>query len=103
MSEEKDETRARRNGGATQVAAGNDSAEDLARAFEQWQREVLIPLLAKHPEREKRFTTSSGIAIKSDGNATGYQVTASHTASGNTFWVTVGEGGSVEGKIQKAP
>ena len=49
------------------------------------------------------YTTSPGIAIASAGNATGYQVTASHTASGNTFWVTVGVGGSVQGKIQKAP
>ncbi|MEN8145966.1 MAG: pilus assembly protein, partial [Gemmatimonadota bacterium] len=49
------------------------------------------------------YTTSPGIAIASTGNATGYQVTASHTASGNTFWVSVGTGGSLEGKIQKAP
>ncbi|MFQ5745614.1 MAG: type IV pilin protein [Gemmatimonadota bacterium] len=49
------------------------------------------------------FTTSQGIAITSGGSAAGYQVTASHTASGNTFWVVSGSGTSIEGKIQKAP
>jgi len=49
------------------------------------------------------FTTSQGIAITSGGSAAGYQVTASHSASGNTFWVVSGSGTSIEGKIQRAP
>jgi prepilin-type N-terminal cleavage/methylation domain-containing protein len=50
------------------------------------------------------FTTSSGIAIStSAASAGGYSVTASHSASGNSFWVEVGTGSTVEGKIQKSP
>ena len=49
------------------------------------------------------FTTSQGISITSAGSAQGYAVTASHSGSGNTFYVSVGAGGTVEGKIQKAP
>ncbi len=50
------------------------------------------------------FTTSSGIAVSaSAASAGGYAITASHTSSGNTFWVQVGTGSSIEGKVQKAP
>jgi len=50
------------------------------------------------------FTTSSGIVISaSAASAGGYAMTASHSSSGNTFWVQVGTGSSIEGKIQKSP
>ncbi|MDH3296891.1 MAG: prepilin-type N-terminal cleavage/methylation domain-containing protein [Gemmatimonadota bacterium] len=50
------------------------------------------------------FTTSTGIAIStSAASAGGYAVTASHSSSGNTFWVQVGTGSSIEGKVQKSP
>ncbi|MFQ5457916.1 MAG: methylmalonyl-CoA mutase [Myxococcota bacterium] len=35
------------------------SAADLARAFARWQEEVLAPALAKHPERQARFSSLS--------------------------------------------
>jgi prepilin-type N-terminal cleavage/methylation domain-containing protein len=47
------------------------------------------------------FTTSTGIAISAGGSASGYAVTASHTSSGNTFYVVVGSGSTTEGKILK--
>lgn len=47
------------------------------------------------------FTTSTGIAISvSAASAGGYAATASHSSSGNSYFVTVGTGGSLEGKIQ---
>ena len=50
------------------------------------------------------FTTSSGISITASAvSAGGYAVTASHGSSGNTYWVQVGTGSSIEGKIQKSP
>ncbi len=50
------------------------------------------------------FTTSAGITISaSAASAGGYAITASHSSSGNTFWVEVGTGSSIEGKVQKAP
>ena len=50
------------------------------------------------------FTTSTGIAISaSAASASGYSITASHSASGNTYWVEVGTGSSIEGKVQKSP
>ncbi len=50
------------------------------------------------------YTTSAGIAISaSAASAGGYAITASHTSSGNTFWVQVGTGSSIEGKVQKSP
>jgi prepilin-type N-terminal cleavage/methylation domain-containing protein len=50
------------------------------------------------------FTTSTGIAISaSAASAGGYAITASHSASGNTYWVQVGTGSSIEGKVQKSP
>ena len=49
------------------------------------------------------FTTSQGIDISSAGSAGGYAVTASHASSGNTYWVEVGTGSSIEGKVQKSP
>ena len=50
------------------------------------------------------FTTSQGIAISaSAASAGGYAITASHSSSGNTFWVQVGTGSSIEGKVQKSP
>ena len=50
------------------------------------------------------FTTSSGITISaSAASAGGYSVTASHASSGNTYWVEVGTGSTIEGKIQKSP
>ena len=39
----------------------------------------------------------------SAASAGGYAITASHSSSGNTFWVQVGTGSSIEGKVQKAP
>jgi prepilin-type N-terminal cleavage/methylation domain-containing protein len=47
------------------------------------------------------FTTSTGMAIGAGGTAGGYAVTASHTSSGNTYYVVVGSGSSTEGKILK--
>ncbi|MFQ5529772.1 MAG: type IV pilin protein [Gemmatimonadota bacterium] len=50
------------------------------------------------------FTTSTGITISSSAtSAGGYGVTASHSSSGNSFWVQVGTGSSIEGKVQKSP
>ena len=50
------------------------------------------------------YTTSSGIAISASAvSAGGYAITASHQSSGNTFWVQVGTGSSIEGKVQKSP
>jgi type IV pilus assembly protein PilA len=50
------------------------------------------------------FTTSTGISIAaSAASAGGYSVTASHSASGNTYWVEVGTGSTIEGKVQKSP
>lgn len=47
------------------------------------------------------FTTSTGITISaSAASATGYAVTASHSSSSNSYWVQVGTGSSIEGKIQ---
>jgi len=46
------------------------------------------------------FTTSTGVSISAGGSASGYVVTASHTSSSNSYWVTIGSGGSLEGKIQ---
>ena len=47
------------------------------------------------------FTTSTGITINAGGSAGGYQVTASHASSGNSYWVNVGGGAATEGKIQQ--
>lgn len=48
------------------------------------------------------FTTSTGIDISvSAASAGGYAATASHASSANTYFVTVGSGGSLEGKIQQ--
>ncbi len=53
-------TRKSATGGREVARPGRDaSAEDLARAFERWQRDVLEPALARSPEREKRFSTVS--------------------------------------------
>ena len=50
------------------------------------------------------FTTSTGISISaSAASAGGYAVTASHASSGNTYWVEVGTGSAIEGKVQKSP
>lgn len=50
------------------------------------------------------FTTSTGISMTvSAASTSGYAATASHTSSGNSFWVQVGTGSSIEGKIQKSP
>ena len=50
------------------------------------------------------FTTSAGISVSaSAASAGGYSITASHSASGNTYWVEVGTGSSIEGKVQKSP
>ena len=50
------------------------------------------------------FTTSTGISISaSAASAGGYAVTASHSSSGNSYWVQVGTGSATEGKIQKSP
>lgn len=50
------------------------------------------------------FTTSTGISISASAvSASGYSITASHAASGNTFWVEVGTGSTIEGKLQKSP
>lgn len=49
------------------------------------------------------FTTSTGITISAGGTAAGYQVTASHGSSSNSYWVNVGGGLPTEGKIQKSP
>lgn len=47
------------------------------------------------------FTTSTGISISaSAASSGGYAVTASHSASSNSYWVQVGTGTSIEGKIQ---
>jgi prepilin-type N-terminal cleavage/methylation domain-containing protein len=48
------------------------------------------------------FTTSNGIAITASAtSAGGYSITASHSASPNTYYVTNGTGSSTDGKIQK--
>jgi prepilin-type N-terminal cleavage/methylation domain-containing protein len=48
------------------------------------------------------FTTSTGISVSvSAASTAGYAATASHTASDNSFWLQVGTGSSIEGKIQK--
>jgi prepilin-type N-terminal cleavage/methylation domain-containing protein len=50
------------------------------------------------------FTTSTGISISASAASAGvYSVTASHSASGNTYWVEVGTGSTIEGKVQKSP
>jgi prepilin-type N-terminal cleavage/methylation domain-containing protein len=49
------------------------------------------------------FTTSTGITINAAGSAGGYNVTASHGSSSNSYWVNVGGGSATEGKIQKSP
>ncbi len=47
------------------------------------------------------FTTSTGITISaSAASASGYAITASHGSSSNSYWVQVGTGSSIEGKIQ---
>jgi prepilin-type N-terminal cleavage/methylation domain-containing protein len=47
------------------------------------------------------FTTSTGITVSaSAASSGGYAVTASHSASSNSYWVQVGTGSSIEGKIQ---
>lgn len=47
------------------------------------------------------FTTSTGVTIStSAASSAGYAVTASHSASSNSYWVQVGTGGSIEGKVQ---
>ena len=47
------------------------------------------------------FTTSTGVSISaSAASAGGYAVTASHSASSNSYWVQVGTGSSIEGKVQ---
>ena len=47
------------------------------------------------------FTTSTGITVSaSAASSGGYAVTASHSASSNSYWVEVGTGSSIEGKIQ---
>ncbi len=47
------------------------------------------------------FTTSAGVVISmSAASASGYAVTASHTASSNTYWVEIGSGNATDGKIQ---
>jgi len=47
------------------------------------------------------FTTSTGVTISaSAASSAGYAVTASHSASSNSYWVQVGTGSSTEGKVQ---
>lgn len=47
------------------------------------------------------FTTSTGVAISASAASTaGYAITASHSSSSNSYWVQVGTGSSIEGKIQ---
>ncbi len=48
------------------------------------------------------FTTSNGIVISaSAASAGGYSITASHSASPSTYYVTSGTGSATDGKIQK--
>ena len=45
-----------------------------------------------------------GFAVSaSAGSAGGYAITASHTSTGNTFWVLVGTGSSMVGMVHTAP
>ena len=47
------------------------------------------------------FTTSTGVSIStSAASSGGYTVTASHSRPTNSYWVEVGTGSSIEGKIQ---
>ncbi len=47
------------------------------------------------------FTTSTGVTIStSAASSAGYAVTASHSASSNSYWVQVGTGSSIDGKVQ---
>ena len=45
------------------------------------------------------ITTSSGVLLGGGGSASGFHLTAKHTASPATWVVTVGSGTSTEGKI----
>ena len=47
------------------------------------------------------FTTSTGISISAGGSAGGYQVTASHGSSSNSYWVESGGTSATQGKIQQ--
>jgi len=48
------------------------------------------------------FTTSTGVSISaSAASAGGYAVTASHSSSSNSYWVQVGTGSSIEGKVEQ--
>jgi prepilin-type N-terminal cleavage/methylation domain-containing protein len=47
------------------------------------------------------ITTSAGVALGGGGSAGGYELTAKHAGSTATWVVTLGGGGSVEGKIVK--
>jgi prepilin-type N-terminal cleavage/methylation domain-containing protein len=46
------------------------------------------------------ITTSTGVAIGGAGSASGYSMSAKHTASSKTFTVVVGSGTSTDGRIQ---
>jgi prepilin-type N-terminal cleavage/methylation domain-containing protein len=49
-----------------------------------------------------KFTTSTGIVISaSAASAGGYAITASHSSSSNTYYVTSGTGSATDGKLQK--
>ena len=47
------------------------------------------------------ITTSTGISIGGGGSAQGYSMTAKHSGSPSTWIVTVGGGGTNDGKIVK--
>lgn len=56
---------------------------------------------ASHALATGAFTTSTGVSISASAASTGgYSVTASHSSTGNTFWVEVGTGSTMEGKVQ---
>ena len=46
------------------------------------------------------ITTSTGVSIGGSGSASGYAMSAKHSASSKTFTVVVGSGSSTDGKIQ---
>ena len=47
------------------------------------------------------FTPSTNVTVTAAGSAGGYTATATHSASSNSYWVEVGTGSSIEGKIQQ--
>jgi len=47
------------------------------------------------------FVASTQVTTTTAGTAGGYTATATHAASSNTYWVEVGTGSTIEGKIQQ--